>query len=115
MLANNTLTAVRYWDKILKANVRSYTGVVGPGFLLVDDNAHPYVATVSKQFLDDKGINAIDWLARPPDLKPTENLRDIMYCTKSRSSRQSPRTQSAISSKALTSDGQIGGPLSCRV
>ncbi|KAJ8332478.1 hypothetical protein SKAU_G00422670 [Synaphobranchus kaupii] len=44
MLANGTLTAVRYRDEILRPIVRPYAGAVGPGFLLVQDNAWPYVA-----------------------------------------------------------------------
>ncbi len=39
VLDNGTLTAVRYWDEILRATVRHYAGAVGPGFLLVQDNA----------------------------------------------------------------------------
>ena len=59
VLANGTLTAVRYRDEILRPIVRPYAGAVGPGFLLVQDNAWPHVAKVCKQFLDDEGIDAI--------------------------------------------------------
>ena len=59
LLANGTLTAVRYWYEILRPIVRPYAGVVGPGFLLVQDNARPHVARVGRQFLDDEGIDAI--------------------------------------------------------
>ena len=62
VIANGTLTAVRYWDEILIAIVRPYAGAVGPGFLLVQDNAQPHVARVCRQFLDDRGIDAIDWI-----------------------------------------------------
>ncbi|KAJ8395660.1 hypothetical protein AAFF_G00028970 [Aldrovandia affinis] len=41
VLANGTLTAVRYRDEILRLILRPYTGAVGPGFLLVQDNARP--------------------------------------------------------------------------
>ncbi|KAJ8367800.1 hypothetical protein SKAU_G00078280 [Synaphobranchus kaupii] len=44
VIANGTLTAVRYRDEILRAIVRPYAGAVGPGFLLVQDNARPHVA-----------------------------------------------------------------------
>ncbi|KAJ8377134.1 hypothetical protein SKAU_G00077140 [Synaphobranchus kaupii] len=44
VLANGTLTAVRYRDEILRPIVRPYAGAVGPGFLLVQDNARPHVA-----------------------------------------------------------------------
>ena len=39
VLAIATLTAVRYPDEILRPIVRRYAGAVGPGFLLVQDNA----------------------------------------------------------------------------
>lgn len=58
MPANSTLTAVRYQDKI--HIVKPYAGAVGPGLLLVQDNARPHVARVCKQFLDNEGIDAID-------------------------------------------------------
>ena len=47
MLANGTQTAVRYRDEILRPIVRPYAAV-GPGFLLVQDNARPHVVRVCK-------------------------------------------------------------------
>ena len=77
MLANGTLTAVKYQDEILRPIVRPYTGAMGPGFLLVQDNTRPRAARVCRQFLDDEGINAIDQPPRSPDLNPIENLWDV--------------------------------------
>lgn len=70
MLANSTLTAVRYQDENIRAIVRPYAGAVGLGFLLVYDNAPLYLAKVCR-FLDDEGTD------RPscfPDLNTIKNL-----------------------------------------
>ena len=57
VIANGTLTAVGYRDEILRwVTVRLYTGAVGPGFLLVQDNVQPHMARVCKQFLDEKRV-----------------------------------------------------------
>ncbi|KAI3352369.1 hypothetical protein L3Q82_005335 [Scortum barcoo] len=71
VLARGSLTAIRYRDEILRPLVRPYAGAVGPGFLLMQDNARPHVAGVCQQFLQDKGIDAMDWPALFP--RPESN------------------------------------------
>jgi len=90
--------------------VRPYAGAVGPGFLLVHDNALPHVARVCRQFLEDEGIDTIEWPPLLPDLNPIAHLWDIMFRSIrhrqvapqtvqepwSRSGRKYPRTSSVI-------------------
>ncbi|KAI4883694.1 hypothetical protein NFI96_031976, partial [Prochilodus magdalenae] len=79
LLDNGTLTAIRYQDEILGPVVKPYAGAVGPGFLLVHNNARPHVARVCRQFLENEGIDTIDGPTGSPDLNPIEHLRDIMF------------------------------------
>ncbi|KAI4901714.1 hypothetical protein NFI96_000200 [Prochilodus magdalenae] len=78
-LDNDTLTAIRYQDEILGPVVRPYAGAVGPGFLLVHNNAQAHVMRVCRQFLENKGIGTIDWPTGSPDLNPIEYLLEIMF------------------------------------
>ena len=64
-LGNGALTAIRYRDEILEPFVRPYAGAVGPGFLLMHDNARPHVARVCRQYLEDEGLKQLNGLHDP--------------------------------------------------
>ena len=73
-LENGSLTAIRYRDEILAPMVRPYAGAVGPGFLLIHDNARRHVARLCRQYLEDEGFDTIEWSSRSADLNPIEHL-----------------------------------------
>ncbi|KAI3368419.1 hypothetical protein L3Q82_025380, partial [Scortum barcoo] len=79
VLARGSLTAIRYRDEILRPLVRPYAGAVGPGFLLMQDNARPHVAwSVSAVPARLKALMLWTGPARSPDLNPIEHIWDIM-------------------------------------
>uniref|UniRef100_A0AAZ3QUN9 Tc1-like transposase DDE domain-containing protein n=1 Tax=Oncorhynchus tshawytscha TaxID=74940 RepID=A0AAZ3QUN9_ONCTS len=78
VLARGSLSAIRYRAEILRPLVRPYAGAVGPRFLLMQNNARSHVAGVCQQFLQEKGIDAMDWPTRSPALNPIEHIWDVM-------------------------------------
>ena len=64
----------RYRDEILRPLVRPHAGAVGPGFLLMQDNARPHVAGVCP--VPARGRHWCYGLS--PDLNPIEHIWDIM-------------------------------------
>jgi transposase len=52
--------------------------LIGNNFILMDDNARPHIARVVNEFLDEVGINRIEWPPRSPDLNPIEHVWDMI-------------------------------------
>ncbi|GFV84531.1 transposable element Tcb2 transposase [Trichonephila clavipes] len=69
-----TVTGLRYRDETLDPYVRPYAAAIGNDFILMDDNARPHRARIVEEYLEDHGLERMEWPARSPDLNPIENL-----------------------------------------
>ncbi|GFX85160.1 transposable element Tcb2 transposase [Trichonephila clavipes] len=74
VLHGGTVTGLRYRDEILDPYVRPYAAAIGNDFILMDDNARSHRARIVEEYLEDHGLERMEWPARSPDLNPVEHL-----------------------------------------
>ena len=72
------MTAVRYIDEVLRPHVVPMSQQMGRNFILMQDNARPHTAAVTREFLRENEIQLLPHPAVSPDLNPIEHIWDIM-------------------------------------
>ncbi|EFA02765.1 Transposable element Tc3 transposase-like Protein [Tribolium castaneum] len=76
ILQERSLNANNYISDILADYVVPFALVIGPEFLLMQDNARPHTARCVMQYLQEVGITTLEWPAMSPDMNPIEHAWD---------------------------------------
>lgn len=72
------LNSERYIREILSEHVVPFAPYIGDNFLLMQDNARPHVAHIVNEYLEEVGVETLNWPARSPDINPIEHIWDVL-------------------------------------
>ena len=76
VVVQSNINAQRYDADVLNEHTLPFIRQHGPGVKLMQDNAHPHVAGVTTQFLQQNNVNVMPWPAASSDLNPIELIWD---------------------------------------
>lgn len=106
ILSGGTVTAQRYVDEVIRPHVVPFAQRMGPGFMLMQDNARAHTARVTRDALQDAQISVLPWPANCPDLNPIEYMWDLLKRTV-RQTNQPVHNESQLINVLKTSWEQI--------
>ena len=78
VMMNGSVNGLRCRVEILAPFVVPYIGAVGQKFILMDDNATAHRARIVTAYLEDQGIERMDWPAKSTDMNPIEHAWDML-------------------------------------
>lgn len=93
VIVDGTLTARRYIDQILEPHVLPFFQTHPTVNILMQDNARPHTARITKEFLEEAEITVMNWVPYSPDMNPLEHLWDELG---RRVQQRAPTTRPAL-------------------
>lgn len=74
VIDGGSLTAHRYITDVLEPHVMPFAPFIGENFIFMHDNARPHTARIVKDYLNEVGIDQMEWPSRSPDMNPIEHV-----------------------------------------